>query len=92
MGNSWLIYVVNRLYVRQVQVYLACANVKPDKSNNGNQTVNFAEKMQIRVTDMSVIGDVSDCIGHCVHALRILVRNFDGKFLFDGEDNLDVHK
>jgi len=39
-------------------------------------------------TDVSVAGDVSDCISDGVHALRFLVRNFNGEFLFDGKHNL----
>jgi hypothetical protein len=37
---------------------------------------------------VSVAGDVSDCICDSVHALSVLVRNFDGEFLFNGENNL----
>ena len=41
-----------------------------------------------RAADVSVAGDVRDCIGNCVHTLRVLMRNFDGKLFFDGENNL----
>ena len=37
---------------------------------------------------VSVVGDVGDCVGHCVYTLRVLVRNFDGEFFLDGENNL----
>ncbi len=39
--------------------------------------------------DVSMVGDVSDCISHCVNALSVLVRDFDGEFLLDRENNLD---
>ncbi len=46
------------------------------------------EKKRQRAADVSVAGDVSDCICDSVHALSVLVRNFDGEFLFDGQNNL----
>jgi hypothetical protein len=50
--------------------------------------VQGSEKKRQRAADVSVAGDVSDCICDSVHALSVLVRNFDGEFLFDGENNL----
>ncbi len=38
--------------------------------------------------DMGVAGDVGDCISDGVHALSVLVRNFNGKFLFNGQHKL----
>jgi hypothetical protein len=47
-----------------------------------------AEGRRLRVAHVSVVGDVGDCVGHCVYTLRVLVRNFDGEFFLDGENNL----
>lgn len=47
-------------------------------------------RIGLRVAHVSVIGDVSDCISDCVYTLSIFVRYFDGEFLLDGENNLEV--
>ena len=43
---------------------------------------------QEKVTDVGVAGDVSNCISDRVHALSILMRNFNGKFFFNGKNDL----
>ena len=71
-------------------VYFACANVKDKciKALSGKKDGGGVTGREARAADMSVAGDVRDGIGNCVHTLRVLMRNFNGKLFFDGENNL----
>jgi hypothetical protein len=42
--------------------------------------------------DLGVAGDVGDCISDGVHALSVLVRNFNGEFLFNGQHKLHARE
>ena len=42
--------------------------------------------------DLGVTGDVGDCISDGVHALSVLVRNFNGEILFNGQHKLHARE
>ncbi len=63
-------------------------NAAPEATKKKRNWKDTAENRRLRAAHVSVVGDVGDCVGHCVYTLRVLVRNFDGEFFLDGEDNL----
>ena len=63
-------------------------NAAPEATKKKRNWEDTADSRRLRAADVSVVGDVGDCIGHCVYTLRVLVRNFDGELFLDGKDNL----